>query len=91
MKKRLILSGKGGTGKATVAAAIARCSGARALADCDVDAPNLHLVSGSLPQPQVTDSWEGTRPGWTGKSVWAAANAWSIAASAPFPWQRAGP
>ena len=61
MKKLLILSGKGGTGKTTVAAALARFSGARALADCDVDAPNLHLVSGSLPQPQVTDFMGGDK------------------------------
>lgn len=44
MKQLLVLSGKGGTGKTTVAAAMIRLSGARAYADCDVDAPNLHLV-----------------------------------------------
>lgn len=44
MKQLLILSGKGGTGKTTVAAAFIRLSKARASADCDVDAPNLHLV-----------------------------------------------
>lgn len=44
MKKLLILSGKGGTGKTTAAAAFAAFSGAGAVADCDVDAPNLHLV-----------------------------------------------
>ena len=36
MKKLLILSGKGGTGKTTVAAAFLSFSGARAAADCDV-------------------------------------------------------
>lgn len=44
MKKLLILSGKGGTGKTTTASAFIRFSGAPAFADCDVDAPNLHLV-----------------------------------------------
>ncbi len=44
MKKLLILSGKGGTGKTTTSAAFIRFSQARAFADCDVDAPNLHLV-----------------------------------------------
>ncbi len=39
-----VISGKGGTGKTTVAAALVRLSGARALADCDVDAPNLSLL-----------------------------------------------
>lgn len=44
MKQLLILSGKGGTGKTTIADAFIRLSGAKAYADCDVDAPNLHLV-----------------------------------------------
>ena len=43
MKQVLILSGKGGTGKTTVAGALIKLSQARAYADCDVDAPNLHL------------------------------------------------
>jgi MinD superfamily P-loop ATPase len=44
MKQLLILSGKGGTGKTTVACAFIGLSHAKAYADCDVDAPNLHLV-----------------------------------------------
>lgn len=44
MKQLLILSGKGGTGKTTIASALVKLSGCRAFADCDVDAPNLHLV-----------------------------------------------
>jgi MinD superfamily P-loop ATPase len=44
MKQLLILSGKGGTGKTTIASAFIRLANARAYADCDVDAPNLHLV-----------------------------------------------
>lgn len=44
MKKLLILSGKGGTGKTTTAAAFIAFSKAKAFADCDVDAPNLHLI-----------------------------------------------
>lgn len=44
MKKLLILSGKGGTGKTTVASAFIKYSSAKAFADCDVDAPNLHLI-----------------------------------------------
>jgi len=46
MKKLLILSGKGGTGKTTTAAAFIDFSNAEAFADCDVDAPNLHLLVG---------------------------------------------
>ena len=45
MKQLLILSGKGGTGKTTVASAFVKLSQAKAFADCDVDAPNLHLVT----------------------------------------------
>lgn len=44
MKQLLILSGKGGTGKTTVAGSLIKLSSAKAFADCDVDAPNLHLV-----------------------------------------------
>lgn len=44
MKRILLLSGKGGTGKTTVSSALIRLSQARAVADCDVDASNLHLV-----------------------------------------------
>ena len=44
MKQLLILSGKGGTGKTTIASAFIKLANAKAYADCDVDAPNLHLV-----------------------------------------------
>ncbi|MCR5665207.1 MAG: ATP-binding protein [Eubacterium sp.] len=52
MKKLLILSGKGGTGKTTISAALIRLSQAKAIADCDVDAPNLHLVVPKDSKPQ---------------------------------------
>ena len=55
MKKLLILSGKGGTGKTTTAAAFIDFSKAHAFADCDVDAPNLHLVAGIKTEPQKSD------------------------------------
>lgn len=45
MKKLLILSGKGGTGKTTVAGSFITYSKAKAFADCDVDAPNLHMIT----------------------------------------------
>lgn len=44
MKELLVLSGKGGTGKTTLATAFIKLGRSRAYADCDVDAPNLHLV-----------------------------------------------
>lgn len=44
MKQLLILSGKGGTGKTTIAGAFIKLNRTKAYADCDVDAPNLHLL-----------------------------------------------
>ncbi len=45
MKQIAILSGKGGTGKTTIAASFAALAmGESVLADCDVDAPDLHLI-----------------------------------------------
>ena len=55
MKRLLILSGKGGTGKTTTAAAFIRFSQAQAFADCDVDAPNLHIVNEIEGKPETTD------------------------------------
>ena len=55
MKQLLILSGKGGTGKTTIASAFIKLSDARAYADCDVDAPNLHLITGWSYEPDKKD------------------------------------
>nr|WP_320024932.1 ATP-binding protein [uncultured Acetobacterium sp.] len=55
MKQLLILSGKGGTGKTTLASAFIKLSQAKVYADCDVDAPNLHLALKQSVQPQVKD------------------------------------
>jgi MinD superfamily P-loop ATPase len=44
MKELTIVSGKGGTGKTTVSAAFAALAPRKVLADCDVDAANLHLL-----------------------------------------------
>jgi len=55
MKQLLILSGKGGTGKTTVASSFISLSEARSFADCDVDAPNLHLVTRTEVLPEVKD------------------------------------
>ena len=41
----VIISGKGGTGKTTVAASIAALACPVVLADCDVDGPDLHLLT----------------------------------------------
>lgn len=55
MKQLLILSGKGGTGKTTVAGAMIYLSQVRAYADCDVDAPNLHLSMVQTGNAERTD------------------------------------
>jgi MinD superfamily P-loop ATPase len=44
MKELVIISGKGGTGKTSVTAALAALAPKVVLADCDVDAADLHLV-----------------------------------------------
>ena len=40
----VVISGKGGTGKTSVAASLAALAGRSVIADCDVDAADLHLV-----------------------------------------------
>jgi len=55
MKQLLILSGKGGTGKTTITSAFIKLGEAKASADCDVDAPNLHLVMDQLTEPERAD------------------------------------
>jgi MinD superfamily P-loop ATPase len=54
MRKMTVLSGKGGTGKTTITASLAVLSIEAVLADCDVDASNLHL----LLKPEVKETIE---------------------------------
>jgi MinD superfamily P-loop ATPase len=44
MKQMTVISGKGGTGKTTITAAFAALAENAVLADCDVDAADLHLI-----------------------------------------------
>lgn len=44
MKELVVISGKGGTGKTSLVASFAALSDQTVLADCDVDAADLHLV-----------------------------------------------
>jgi MinD superfamily P-loop ATPase len=44
LREIVVLSGKGGTGKTTVLASFAALAEKSVLCDCDVDAPNLHLL-----------------------------------------------
>ncbi|HAF96377.1 MAG: hypothetical protein A2021_00655 [Elusimicrobia bacterium GWF2_52_66] len=57
MKQVLILSGKGGTGKTTVAGAFARLAAPCITADCDVDAADLHIILS--PEPVERKSFFG--------------------------------
>ncbi|MEA4896747.1 MAG: ATP-binding protein [Christensenellaceae bacterium] len=58
MKQLLVLSGKGGTGKTTIASALIHLSDAKRFADCDVDAPNLHL-SIQIPPEKAEEDYYG--------------------------------
>ena len=44
MKELLVISGKGGTGKTTIVGSLAVLAKNKVLADCDVDAADLHLL-----------------------------------------------
>lgn len=44
MRQITVLSGKGGTGKTTLTAAFAVLAEKAVVADCDVDAPDLHML-----------------------------------------------
>ena len=52
MRQIVIISGKGGTGKTVITAAFASLAENKIMADCDVDAPNLHLIL----KPEVLES-----------------------------------
>jgi MinD superfamily P-loop ATPase len=56
MRSLVVLSGKGGTGKTTVVGSFAALSERPVLADCDVDAANLHL----LLSPEVREAQDFT-------------------------------
>lgn len=59
MRELLVISGKGGTGKTSIAAALATLAQPVVLADCDVDAPDLHILTS--PEIQVSHPFSGGR------------------------------
>ena len=59
MKQLVVISGKGGTGKTTIVAALATLVREKVLADCDVDAADLHLVMD--PEVGKTEGFEGSK------------------------------
>ncbi|MGC9095429.1 MAG: P-loop NTPase [Candidatus Bathyarchaeia archaeon] len=54
MKQITVLSGKGGTGKTTITASFAVLAKRAVVADCDVDAPDLHM----LLHPEIIETQE---------------------------------
>jgi MinD superfamily P-loop ATPase len=61
MKEIVVLSGKGGTGKTSVVGSFAAIAHSKVLADCDVDAADLHL----LLSPTVKEE----REFWSGQTA----------------------
>ena len=59
MKEITIISGKGGTGKTSIVASFAALAENKILADCDVDAADLHLVLN--PRVKYTESYSGSK------------------------------
>jgi MinD superfamily P-loop ATPase len=57
VKEIVVISGKGGTGKTSLVAAFAALAGQAVLADCDVDAADLHLIL--TPEVRHTKDFSG--------------------------------
>ena len=66
MKQLTVLSGKGGTGKTTITASFAILAKNAVVADCDVDAPDLHM----LLHPRIikTQKFKGSKLAVIGKT-----------------------
>jgi MinD superfamily P-loop ATPase len=59
VKELVVLSGKGGTGKTSLVAAFAALADRKVLADCDVDAADLHLIL--TPRTLQVQEFQGRR------------------------------
>jgi len=57
MQEIVVISGKGGTGKTSITAAFAALADSAVLADCDVDAADLHLIL--KPDVRATHDFSG--------------------------------
>jgi MinD superfamily P-loop ATPase len=58
MKEVVVLSGKGGTGKTSIAGSFAVMAKSKVLVDCDVDAADLHLILQPTAQKEQ-EFWSG--------------------------------
>ena len=58
MKELVVLSGKGGTGKTSIVGSLAALAQSKVMADCDVDAADLHLLLNPS-EKQKSEFWSG--------------------------------
>ncbi len=58
MKEVVVLSGKGGTGKTSIVGSFAALARDKVMADCDVDAADLHLLLGTSNR-EKNEFWSG--------------------------------
>ncbi|MFC1669578.1 4Fe-4S binding protein [Spirochaetota bacterium] len=57
MKELVVISGKGGTGKTSIVASFAALAEDKVMADCDVDAADMHLILN--PSVKIEEDFEG--------------------------------
>ncbi len=62
MKELVIISGKGGTGKTCLSSSLAVLADNPVICDCDVEAPNLHILL--QPQPRESGAFSASRRAW---------------------------
>jgi MinD superfamily P-loop ATPase len=67
IRELVIISGKGGTGKTSVAASLACLAEHKVMADCDVDAADMHLVLKS--DVKQTNAFEGGLKAFINKNI----------------------
>jgi MinD superfamily P-loop ATPase len=67
MRQITVISGKGGTGKTSITAALSALAGKAMLADCDVDAADLHIILN--PDVQRTEEFSGGKTAVIQKSL----------------------
>lgn len=67
MKELTIISGKGGTGKTSITAAFASLAKSKVMADCDVDAADLHLIL--KPEIKYREKFYGGRIAYINKDL----------------------
>ncbi len=66
MKSITVISGKGGTGKTILTASFAALAESKVMADCDVDAADLHLIL--KPEIQREEVFQGGKSAWISRA-----------------------